>query len=142
MKLIKTFINYCNKRNRLVLHNNNKYCGEISYVNKKNVTIITNLYVDPAYRNNGYATKLLKEAEKSAVSDHILKQSLHCKLIDRNFKLCAWDPIDKPHLVSFYNKNGYKIDATETTKYYDDGDQIFELIKMSKEIVIDPLAEN
>lgn len=134
MKFIKTVINIYNRRNKLLFHVNNNYCGEISYVNKNNTTIISNLYVEPFYRNKGYATKILKEVEIEGVTNYNEKLSNKNKILDHTFKLCAWEQIDKPHLVSFYEKRGYKVELNKKTKYYDNKDQIFELVNMSKKI--------
>jgi len=132
MKFIKTVINICNRRNRLLFHVNNNYCGEISYVNKNNTTIISNLYVEPLYRNKGYATKILKEVEIEGMNNYIKTLSNNNKIIEHTFKLCAWEPIDKPQIVSFYEKRGYEVELNKKTKYYDNKDQIFELVEMSK----------
>ena len=134
MKFIKTVINICNRRNRLLFHVNNNYCGEISYVNKNNTTIISNLYVEPLYRNKGYATKILKEVEIEGVNNYIKTLSNNNKIIEHTFKLCAWEPIDKPQIVSFYEKRGYEVELNKKTKYYDNKDQIFELVEMSKKV--------
>jgi GNAT superfamily N-acetyltransferase len=134
MKFIKTVINIYNRRNKLLFHVNNNYCGEISYVNKNNTTIISNLYVEPFYRNKGRATKILKEVEIEGVNNYIKKLSNNNKILDHTFKLCAWEPTDKPHLVSFYEKRGYEVELNKKTKYYDNKDQIFELVEMSKKI--------
>lgn len=136
MEIVKRFSSICKNRNTLLLKMNDIIYGNISYTNINNAIVISNLYVHPSYRNHNYGTKLLYEAEKTAISNNITKYSqLHTRKIF-DCKLCAWDPIDNPHLISFYKKRGYIIDPIEYTQYYDDGDRIFELVKMSKKIVI------
>lgn len=137
MEIVKRFSSLCKNRKTLLLKINETICGRVSYTNNTNTTIISNLYVDPSYRKGGYATKLLQEAEKTAISDKITEKSQLNLTKIYNFKLCAWDPTDKPHLVSFYKKRGYIIDPTHCTHYYDDKDRIFELVEMSKEKSID-----
>ena len=142
MTIINRISSICKNRNTLLLKFDNIICGQISYTNKNNTTILSNLYVDPSYRNNGFATRLLKEIETVCISDTSTKQSQIDNSLLHQIKLCAWEPIDKPYLVSFYKRKGFFIDPMEYTRYYDDKDRIFELVKMSKEIVIDPLAKN
>ena len=142
MEIVKRFSSLCKNRKTLLLKINETICGKISYLNKNNTAIISNLYIDPSYRNYGYATKLLQEAEKAAINDNIIENSQLNLTKIYNYNLCAWDPIDKPHLVSFYKKRGYIIDPTHCTHYYDDKDRIFELVKMSKEIVMVPPTQN
>jgi hypothetical protein len=134
MKLIKTIINIGNRRNRILLHNNYNYCGEISFINKNNTTILSNLYVPSFHRNNGYATEILKEVEMSAINDYFKNYPKNNKLLEYEFKLCAWESLYKPYLVSFYKKRGYSIDLNQKTNYYDNQDEIFELVKMTKKI--------
>ena len=142
MRIINRISSICKNRNTLLLKFDNIICGQISYTNKNNTTILSNLYVDPSYRNNGFATRLLKEIETVCISDTSTKQSQIDNSLLHQIKLCAWEPIDKPYLVSFYKRKGFFIDPMEYTRYYDDEDRIFELVEMSKEIVIDPLAKN
>jgi GNAT superfamily N-acetyltransferase len=136
MKVIKTIINTFSRRNRLLLLNNNNYCGEISYMNKNNTTIISNLYVEPSYQNNSYATKLLKVAETAGINEYLKYNFQNNSPFIYIFKLCAWESLNKPYLVYFYEKRGYDINLNNKTHYYDNQDQIFELIKMSKKIII------
>ncbi len=142
MEIIRKISSLCKNRKTLLLKNNEFICGNISYTNMTNKAIISNLYVDPLYRNHGYATKLLQEAEKYAISDNLTccSQLNTAKIFD--YKLCAWDPTDNPYLVSFYKKRGYIIDPTHCTHYYDDKDRIFELVEMSKKIVIFQPTQN
>ena len=142
MEIVKRFSSLCKNRNNLLLKFDNIICGQISYTNKNNTTILSNLYIEPSYRNNGFATRLLKEIETLCISDNSTKQSQINNSLLHQIKLCAWEPIDKPYLVSFYKRKGFFIDPMEYTRYYDDEDRIFELVEMSKEIVIDPLAKN
>ena len=142
MRIINRISSICKNRNTLLLKFDNIICGQISYTNKNNTTILSNLYIDPSYRNNGFATRLLKEIETVCISDTSTKQSQIDNSLLHQIKLCAWEPIDKPYLVSFYKRKGFFIDPMEYTRYYDDEDRIFELVEMSKEIVIDPLAKN
>lgn len=142
MKLIKTVLENYKKINTFIINNNNKVYGKISFINKNNTTIINNLYIDPLYTNNGYASKLLKETEFFGISNHITRHSHNSKILSHEFKLCVWEPTDKPHAVSFLKNRGYNIHSNNMTTYYDDGDRIFELIKMSKKITIDPVAKN
>ena len=142
MTIINRISSICKNRNTLLLKFDNIICGQISYTKKNNTTILSNLYIDPSYRNNGFATRLLKEIETVCISDNSTKQSQINNLLLHQIKLCAWEPIDKPYLVSFYKRKGFFIDPMEYTRYYDDEDRIFVLVEMSKEIVIDPLAKN
>jgi hypothetical protein len=142
MKLIKTVLKNCKKINTLILNNNNKIYGTVSFINKNNTTIINNLYINPLHTNNGYASKLLKETEIFSISNHITKHSHNSKILTHEFKLCVWEPTDKPHAVSFLKNRGYDINSNNLTKYYDDGDRIFELIEMSKKITIYSDAKN
>ena len=142
MEIVRKFSNVCKNRKTLLLKINETICGKISYFNQNKTVTISNLYIDPSYRNHGYATKLLEEAEKAAITDITTSQpQLNTRKII-NYKLCAWDPSDNPHLVSFYKNRGYTIDPIQYTQYYDDEDRIFELVKMSKEIAIIPPTQN
>ena len=142
MKLVKTFISTCRNRNSIIINNNNIMCGKIYYKNENNVTTISNLYVDSLYRNNGYATELLKTVERSGLNERLTKYSHLITPVIHEFNLCAWEPTDKPHLIPFYEKRGYTIDPNQITSYYDDGDRIFELIKMTKKIILIPPFKN
>ena len=144
MEIVKRFSGLCKNRKTLLLKINETICGRVSYTNNNtNTTIISNLYVDPSYRKGGYATKLLQEAEKAAINDNIIEKSQNRKPKIYNFKLCAWDPIDNPYLVSFYKKRGYFIDPSTVTKYYDNEDRIFELVEMTKEkVLITSMTQN
>lgn len=135
MKIIK--IISINMRNKIYIKNKNIILGNISYYNKKNNTIISNLNVNKSYRNQGIGTTLLKEVETNALNDSTTEI-----FNKHSFNLCTWDPLDKPYLIPFYEKRGYKINSSNATRYYDDGDRIYELVKMSKEIVVSPSPKN
>ena len=64
MEIIRKISSLCKNRKTLLLKNNEFICGNISYTNMTNKAIISNLYVDPLYRNHGYSTNLLQESAK------------------------------------------------------------------------------
>ena len=135
MKIIRTLTSRFLNLNQITIKKRNIICGSVNYYNKDNTTIISSLHVNEAYRNNGIASKLLREAEQFALEESETELfSIH------TFKLCAWEPTDSPYLIDFYKKRGYKtsVSSPDFINYYDDGDRIYELVKMSKEIVVGP----
>lgn len=137
MKIIRTLTSRFLNLNQITIKKKNIICGSVNYYNKDNTTIISSLRLNEAYRNNGIASKLLREAEQFALEESQTELfSIH------TFKLCAWEPTDSPYLIDFYKKRGYKTSVSLSTDYYDDGDRIYELVKMSKEIVVGPSPKN
>ena len=137
MKIIRTLTSRFLNLNQITIKKKNIICGSVNYYNKDNTTIISSLRLNEAYRNNGIASKLLREAEQFALEESQTELfSIH------TFKLCAWEPTDSPYLIDFYKKKGYKTGVSLSTDYYDDGDRIYELVKMSKEIVVGPSPKN
>jgi len=106
-------------KTKIIVKENNIIYGHISYVNKDNIIHLTNLYVEEKYRKRGFGSMLLNKVEEVNKS---------CKFLD----LCAWEPINKPRIVNFYKKNGYKIDNSNYG-YYDDGVTTYDLISMTKQ---------
>ena len=117
MEIIKKFSKY---RNKLILKN---IYGEVSYFIKNNTIILSNLHINEKYRKQGYGSILLNTIEKENPDFKI-------------FKLCAWEPTHSPHVVKFYEKNGYFLDKDAKIEYYDDGETIFDLVPMTKIINI------
>lgn len=121
-------------RHTLIMKHNKIILGNISFFNEKESTILSNLYINPNYRKRGLGKELLKQGEIYGISEKITKDSLVVSNNKHYFKLCAWEPLDRPHIVSFYQNFGYDIDPYNITYYYDDQDRIYELTNMTKEI--------
>ena len=116
MRILQTVNNL---RKTLSLLKKNKIVGHVSYTKNSDTIILSNLKVKKEFRNNGYASNLLKEVEK--INNDI-----------KIFKLCAWEKTHNPFLVNFYNKHGYKEDDIKSKEYYDDGETVFYLVPMTK----------
>lgn len=121
-------------RHTLIMQQSKTILGNISFFNENQSTTISNLYVNPNYRNYGFGKELLKQGELYSISEKITKNSLIKSNNKHYFKLCAWEPMDAPHIVKFYQNCGYEIDPHAITRYYDDQDRIYELINMTKEV--------
>ena len=69
---------------------------------------LNSLFVDPEYRRRGIADKLMEKMKELATQDAMI---LDVKT-------------DRPYLVRFYEKHGFKIDKLSTDHYYDGTDRL------------------
>lgn len=87
--------------------------GIISIPTRNNSWYINSLFVDSDFQKNGIATKLL---------NHIINGCA------KNRSIYLEHKTDRPHLLKFYKKHGFKI--IETSKnHFSDGDDRFMLIR-------------
>ena len=52
----------------------------------------------------------------------------------RTVQVLAWQPQGGSRVVDFYASNGYVPAATTRTRYYDDGETVFELVRLTKDL--------
>lgn len=98
-------------KNRLIAH-----CKYSIY---NNSIFIHNLHVDPQFRNKNVGSNMLKKIEEYGVKKRINKFSL----------ILHYTP--NSMLLDFYKKNGYT-QIKSKYNYYDDGETVYDLIKMVK----------
>ncbi len=69
---------------------------------------LNSLFVDPEYRRQGIADKLMAKMKELATQDAMV---LDVKT-------------DRPYLVKFYERHGFRLDKLSTDHYYDDSDRL------------------
>ena len=116
MEILKSVNKFTNKLS--LLYNSIPY-GSITFFKKNNIIYLSNIFINEKYKNRGYGTLLINKLEE---------ENRDIKI----FKLCAWEPTIKPNVINFYKKNGYKIDENSKVEMYDDGENIYDLIKKKK----------
>lgn len=89
--------------------------GIISIPTRDDSWYINSLFVDSDFQKNGIATKLLY---------HIIEGCAKNKSIYLEHKT------DKPHLLEFYKKHGFKI-ILKSKNHFSDGDDRFMLVRNS-----------
>jgi ribosomal protein S18 acetylase RimI-like enzyme len=84
---------------------------------------INSLVVSPEFRRERFGSILLNNAELCLQQQHKVNQ----------IRLLAWQPQGE-NLTSFFEKNNYKIMGNTGNNHYDDGEYIFELVQMYKNV--------
>ena len=121
--MYKHFIN-SNGINILKKINTSNYLEGICKFSMNNDTIIIySIDVKEQYRNNKIGTNLLKMVEICGKENNI-----------KNIKLTAYSK-HPDNLEDFYIKNGYKNILERNCYNYDDGNYIYNLIQMEKQII-------
>ena len=102
---------------------NNRYIGNCIFSIKKDEAIINNLFINKNFRGQNNGSILLKETENTIKNNFKIK----------NISLLAYE---KPfgNLITFYESNGYTVNALQYNNLYDDGVYIYNLINMTKVI--------
>ena len=109
------------RKTTIILIDQQQKLGNISYFNNNNkIIIVSNLNVEKKHQRKGIGSYLLKLVEKHNNNYKI-------------FKLCAWQSYENSYLLNFYKKNGYNHDSY-IWDTYDDGDIVYDLIPMIKNI--------
>ena len=88
---------------------------------RDNVGFINSLKVIPEFRKQKFGSTLLKSAEIGLYQQHNVKQ----------IRLLAWQPQGEI-LSNFFEKNNYNIFNDFPYNNYDDGEQIYDLVHMYK----------
>ena len=86
--------------------------------------LINNLYVKPDYRLSGFGSQLLRLSE-----DYLQNKHQHHKI-----ELLAWQSQGCFQTIRFYQKNNYAVKNFNLISTYDDGEMIYDLIPMIKNL--------
>ena len=93
-----------------------------SFIYNDNTALLSNIYIRPKFQHQGFGSQLLSESETALKSLHIT--SIH---------LLAWLPNGSTHVLDFYQKNGY-VFTDDHIDIYDDYTQLYDLVKLHKQI--------
>ena len=116
--------NVFSKSPKVIMIDGKNVIGNCAYsiINDTNACI-NNLYIEPEYRNNDNGSCLLRYTENILETKYNIKTT----------SLLAYEP-ETCNLRIFFQKNGYSIDDSKKIETFDDGQKVFNLIPMIKNI--------
>jgi len=111
---------------RNVVTKDRQFIGNIDLVIQKGDPIITEMFIEKEYRENGYGTKLLNNTEEELFKLGASKVHLNLWSLDR----CYFNFYD------FYHKRGYSTMSNDN-KYtiMDNGENLYYNLNLSKNLI-------